>query len=203
MKNIAFFLCLSVFALLAQPASAQDAPLSATDQKIVDTTAHSVEDTATKLGFTKLVWSKVSNMGQIVNLQYMPEDLEDPSQWTRMLEVTVYGLAGDPKADLEAQKKLVHMLEVQFAHATNNQLTFDENYLMNENKDLGMFIQYTLNAGKPEQLTMAGAFMRLTDKTAMYVQLDARTRPLKKKEAAAIRKLVNPQADATPKVETP
>lgn len=209
MKNIAFLLCLSVFALLAQPVSAQDAApaaaapaVSPADQKIIDTSAQSVEDTVTKLGYTKLVWSQVQNAGQIVRLQYMPEDIDDPAQWSRMLEVTIYGLAGEPKADLEAEKKLIRLLETQFNRATNNQLTFDENYMMNNSKDIGMFVQYTLNGGKPEQLTMAGAFLRLTDKSAFYVQLDARNRPLKKKEATMIHKLVNPQADVTPKIDT-
>lgn len=115
-----------------------------------------------------------------------------------MLEITVYGLSGDWQSDLTAQKGIIHGLETQYGRIGS--ISKDENYLMNENKDIGMFIQYTVGAETPDQMTAAGAFLRISDRAAAYIQLNARGRPLKKKESVSVQKLVNPQADAMPKV---
>ena len=194
MKNIAFFLCLAAATLLTQQAHAYDTPLQdAQSKKIIDATARSVAAYTETLGIKKLVWANIANRGQIVILQYMPEDLEDPSAWTRMLEISVYGLGADPKSDMEAEKRIILGLETQYKRA--GEVTADQNYAMNDSKDIGMFIKFTLNKNTPEQVMAAGAFLRITDKAAAYIQLNGRGRPLKNKEAMVIHKLVNPLAD--------
>jgi hypothetical protein len=197
MKNLAFSLCLAASLLVSGASLAYETPnKDPQSAKIIDTTAHSVEEYAEQFGMPKLVYAEISKQGQIVKLQYMPEDLADPMQWTRMLDITVYGMAGDPKGDLEAQKKLVLGLEMQFKHG--GQVSANDNYMMNEGKDLGMFIQFTMNPGTSEQMQAAGAFLRITDKAAAYIQLNTRVRPLKKKEAVQVHKLVNPLAGQPP-----
>lgn len=202
MKNLAFSLCLAVSltvsaATFAQtPATYETPNKDPQSAKIIETTARSLEDYTEQFGMTKLVYAEITKQGQIVKLQYMPEDLVDPMQWTRMLEITVFGMAGEAKADLEAQKKLVAGLEMQFKRSA--EVSANENYLMNESKDLGMFIQYTMNPGTSEQMQAAGTFLRITDKSAAYIQLDTRGRPLKRKEAIQVHKLVNPLAGQPP-----
>ena len=99
-----------------------------------------------------------------MTLQYMPEDLEDPTKWTRMLEITVYGLSGEAEADKKAERKLIQLLETQYKRIGD--VREDANYEMNEKKDVGMYLLYQMNAGTPQAVTAAGVFLRITDKSA-------------------------------------
>lgn len=203
MKKLAFFVCFTLAALLSGPAHAYDTPVTDPQgKKMIEYTAKSVENYTEMFEMKKLVWANVVNAGQIIQLQYMPEGLEDPNSWTRMLEISVYGLSGDPKSDMDAQKKIIKLLETQYTRAAGS-LMQDENYLMNENKDIGMFIRFRLNAGTPQQMDGAGAYLRITDKAGAYIQLNGRGRPLKTKESLKVHKLVNPLAEAAPKQTTP
>lgn len=202
MRNLAFFAIFALSAAFAAPAMAYDSPVTdPVGKKVIETTDASVQEFTESFNMKKLVWADVKNDGQIVTLQYMPEDLEDPTKWTRMLEITVYGLSGEAEADKKAERKLIQLLETQYKRIGD--VREDANYEMNEKKDIGMYLLYQVNPGTPQAMTAAGVFLRITDKSAAYIQLNARGRPLKKSEATLVHKLVNPSIDPTPHIGTP
>lgn len=195
MKFVALFLALFSLALPAA-ALAYDTPLTdAGQKKLLEKHVETVQKFADQFGCSNFVWGNIQNKsgGQIVTAQFMPPELADPNQWTRMLSVTIYALSGDKAADKKAQMELIQLLRTQFMR-TGNLVSADENYMINNNEDPALFIQYTTGRGTPQEVTYAGAFLRNTDNTAVYVQLAARQRPLKKSEALNMHLLVNPLA---------
>ncbi|HYD19528.1 MAG TPA: hypothetical protein VEF76_13720 [Patescibacteria group bacterium] len=186
------------FLALTLPAGAYayDTPLTDPGaKKLLEKHAETAQKYADQFGCSNFVWGNIQNKsgGQIVTLQYMPPELEDPNKWTRMLSVTIYALSGDKKADKDAQKNLIELLRTQFMRP-GNLVSADENYLINNNEDPALFIQYTTGRGTPAEVTYAGSFLRHTENSAAFIQLSARSRPLKKSESVNMHLLVNPQA---------
>lgn len=203
MKNLAFVLAVAAGLLCFGAAYAYQTPTSDPKSKeLIDASAKSEEVKAilAEMGCTKLVWAKVASNGQIIQLQYMPEDLDDDElrNWTRMMSVTIYGMSGDPAADMAAMKKIIFGLESQ-ARIAAKELTTDRNYMMNEGKDIGMYLQYNVNAGKPDQTTLAGTFLRLTEKSAGYFLYQARGIPMKQSEIMKMHMLVDPYGGEDPR----
>lgn len=196
MKNIAFVLAVAVGLLFCGAAHAYQTPTSDPKSKeLIEAAAKAEEVQAIlrEMGCTKLVWAKVNQTGQIINLQFMPEDMDSDElrNWTRMMSVTIYGMSGQQQADFEAMKKLIYGLESQ-ARIVAKQVDEDRNYVMNQGKDIGMYLQYNLNVGKPDQVTLSGSFLRLTEKTAGYFLYQARGVPMKKSELMKMHMLVDP-----------
>lgn len=198
MRSIAFFLCLAASIALCGAAIAYETPTpDPKSREMIESAANTeaIKDIVADFGTSKLVWGNVGSGGQVIQLQFMPEDLTDPRMWTRMLEVSVYGLSGDQKADLEAMKKIIYGLENAARLILKEDPARDHNYMMNEGKDIGLYLQYTLNPGTPEHVTRVASFLRISDKSAAYFQLNARGVPMKKSEARKMHFLVNPMAD--------
>lgn len=196
MRNLAFVLTVAAGLFCFGAAHAYQTPTpDPRSRELIEAAAKSEEVQAIlrEMGCTKLVWAKVNQTGQIINLQFMPQDMDDDElqNWTRMMSVTIYGMSGQQAADYEAMKKLIYGLETQ-ARIVAKQVDEDRNYVMNEGKDIGMYLQYNLNVGKPDQVTLAGAFLRLTEKTAGYFLYNARGVPMKKSELLKMHMLVDP-----------
>lgn len=197
MKNIVFSLCLFAIAILGGAASAYETPLKDVgSKKLLEKHVEMVQKYADQFGCGKFVYGDIVSKsgGQIVTMQFMPPDTEEPSKWTRMLSVTTYALSGDKVADQTAQKNLIELLRTQFIRP-GNVVSADQNYLINWNTDPALFIQYTTGRGTPQEVTYAGSFMRTSENTASFIQLSARGRPLKKSESLNMHLLVNPTAD--------
>lgn len=203
MRNLAFVLVMAFGLVLSGAAGAYQTPTpDAKSKELIEAASKSeaVKNIITEMGCTKLVWAKVASGGQIIQLQFMPEDLDDDElrNWTRMMSVTIYGMSGDQAADYEAMKKLIYGLESQ-ARMAAKELTEDRNYVMNEGKDIGMYLQYNLNVGKPDQVTLAGSFLRLTDKSAGYFLYNARSVPMRQSEIMKMHMLVDPYGGEDPR----
>ena len=197
MKNIVFSLCLFALAIIGGAASAYETPLKDVgSKKLLEKHVEMVQKYADQFGCGKFVYGDIVSKsgGQIVTMQFMPPDLEEPTKWTRMLSVTTYALSGDKVADQAAQKNLIELLRTQFIRP-GNVVSADQNYLINWNADPALFIQYTTGRGTPQEVTYAGSFMRTGETTASFIQLSARGRPLKKSESVNMHLLVNPTAD--------
>ncbi len=197
MKNLAFSLCLFALVLVGGGASAYETPLQDVgSKKLLEKNVEMVQKYADEFGCGNFIWGNLVNKsgGQIVTMQFMPADLENPKEWTRMISVTTYALSGDKRADQAAQKNLIELLRTQFIRS-GNVVSADQNYLINGNTDPALFIQYTTGRGTPQEVTYSGVFMRTSENTASYIQLSARGRPLKKSDSVSMHLLVNPTAD--------
>lgn len=201
MKNLAFLFCFSALVLIGGVAFAYETPLQDEgSKKLLEKNVEMVQKYADRFGCSNFVFGNIVNKsgGQIVTMEFMPPDLANPKEWTRMLSVTTYALSGDKKADTAAQRNLIELLRTQFIRP-GNIVSADQNYLINWNADPALFIQYTVGRGTPQEVTYAGAFLRTSENTASYIQLSARGRPLKKSESVNMHLLVNPTADQPPR----
>jgi len=193
MKNIAFTLCLAACLLIAGRAFAFDTPV--TDEQVkaeMQKTADSLAKYTEKFNCKNFVWANIANGGQLMTLQFMPEGLPDPSQWSRMLSITVYGLTGVQKDDAKTMASIILGLESQYKRIGD--VTTDNNYMM-DYKDPALFMEYTTGKGTPLPVTSAAAFLRVSDKSAAFMVLNARGRPFLHPEVLEMHRLVNPTAE--------
>ncbi|MDE1152170.1 MAG: hypothetical protein PW788_06480 [Micavibrio sp.] len=191
MKKLVFCVFFVCAFLLVAPAGAFETPVTDPQGKaLLKKTGEDLKKYADMFNCKQFAFGNISGGGTILTLQFIPEGMDDPNQWTRMLSMTIYGLTGVREDDAKLVRKIIAGFESQYSSTA--QVTADENYL--RDRDLSMFLEYTADATKATPTQVTSVFMRVSDKTYAFIQLNARINELTPKESLTMRRLVNPSA---------
>lgn len=135
----------------------------------VESLGKAYQSIADTFGCAELAWGGMSPRGNVLTLEYVPAGTKVES-WTRLFTVTVYSLPDDPKASLDAMTRLMNGL---LSNAKEHGKIINSTFFRNAKEEPGAFLEYEIGDGALKEHNV-GVFMRSSDKTATFLQIQAR-----------------------------
>lgn len=140
---------------------------------------------ATGLGCNEFAWANFVGNGNVAALEYVPAG-DNVKKWTRLVSMAIYALSGKPAEDKAMMEGLVKNLVS--GYKKNGKVIKAESFT-NKKGEPGLFIEYTIGEGTAKEHN-AGVFLRISDRTAAFIQTQSRGKALSAEQSAKVRKLI-------------
>ncbi len=178
----------SPLALAAEPAVKGEA------QAAIESVGKAYQAVADKFGCTVFAGGGLAPDGNVMSLEFIPAG-DKVESWTRLFSVTVFALPTEAKASADAMTQLMNGL---LSNAKEKGKVINSTFFRNVQGESGAFLEYEIGEGLLKEHNV-GIFMRTSDKTAAFMQVQVRgNRAFDPKDAAGILGLVE-----APKAEIP
>jgi hypothetical protein len=185
-------LALTLCLFFGRPAQAFDSPMKADtpEYMTLKKMGERYQLMAEKFGCAKFAWASLVAGGKIADLEYVPEGTAKMDNWTRLMTVTVYSLSGKADTDRALMTGILNGVMGQYQKAQANIIKAE--YFHTENGEPGIFVRYDVGAGDAREHN-AGVFMRASDTSAAFIQIQSRGQELADADAEQVRALIQPK----------
>lgn len=195
MKNLVYAAAAVLCLMLAPAAHAFETPVTSDKGRaVLEKMGTDLQPLAKHLGATEFAWANFEDNGRVAALVYVPKGV-DFKKSAHMVSMSVYALTGKPDEDKKAMTEAAEMLVK--GYSTKGKLLKKES-MQNAKGEPGLYLEYSLAQGST-QMYGTGVFMRLTSRTAAFVQVQSKGAPLPEKDNAIIRQLLVAPAPKTAK----
>ncbi len=176
MKFLRIVMICAFVAFAAVPAQAFETPASSPElvdklKEMGDVFALVAGD----FGCKQFTWANFTDpQYRTAQLEYVPEG-HDVKNWTRLQTTTVYAMSGRADLDTDLMNGLAKVLIDNYK---KNGTVIDLQYFENGNGEPAFYIEYKIGEGAAQEHN-AGVFMRTSDISAAFIQIQARKSELK------------------------